>query len=56
LVLPITTADYPTPARRPRNSELDSSRFLTAFQYRAAPWQARVAELVDTLAIPAEAP
>jgi dTDP-4-dehydrorhamnose reductase len=56
LVLPITTADYPTLARRPRNSELDSSRFSTAFQYRAAPWQARVAELVDTLAIPAEAP
>jgi dTDP-4-dehydrorhamnose reductase len=56
LVLPITTANYPTPARRPSNSELDSSRFATAFQYRALPWQARVAELVDTLAIPAEAP
>jgi dTDP-4-dehydrorhamnose reductase len=55
-VLPITTENYLTPARRPSNSRLDSSRFLTAFQHRASPWQARVAELVDALTIPAEAP
>jgi dTDP-4-dehydrorhamnose reductase len=28
---PITTADYPTPARRPTNSSLDNSKFRTAF-------------------------
>lgn len=43
----ITAKDYPTPARRPLNSALDSSRFAATFGYRAMPWQARV---VDTIA------
>ncbi|WP_341988886.1 dTDP-4-dehydrorhamnose reductase [Azorhizobium sp. AG788] len=57
-VAPITTAEYPTPAKRPANSELDSSQFERAFRFRAAPWQDRVAEVVDTLLapIPVEAP
>lgn len=45
----ITTKDYPTPARRPFNSILDSSRFAAAFGYRAMPWQARVVETVAAL-------
>jgi dTDP-4-dehydrorhamnose reductase len=45
----ITTADYPTPARRPANSELDSSRFVATFGYRAQAWQARTAETVACL-------
>jgi len=45
-VAAITTAEYPTPARRPANSELDSSRFAATFGYRAAPWQERVREAV----------
>ncbi|MFC7396681.1 dTDP-4-dehydrorhamnose reductase [Chelatococcus sp. GCM10030263] len=45
----ITTADYPTPARRPANSELDSSRFAEAFGFRAAPWQQRVEDCVSGL-------
>lgn len=48
-VAAITTADYPTPARRPANSELDSSLFERTFRFRAAPWQARVREVVDGL-------
>jgi dTDP-4-dehydrorhamnose reductase len=45
----IGTRDYPTPARRPANSELDSSRFFAAFGYRAKPWRERVREVVTAL-------
>lgn len=48
-VTAITTDEFPTPARRPQNSELDSSRFANAFGYRAMPWRERVAETVGTL-------
>ncbi|WP_454917646.1 dTDP-4-dehydrorhamnose reductase [Xanthobacter sediminis] len=53
-VAPITTAEYPTPARRPANSQLASDLFHRTFGVRAAPWQQRVAEVVDALL--AEAP
>ena len=46
----ITTSDYPTPAARPANSVLDSSRFTDTFGYRAQPWQERTAEVVAALA------
>lgn len=48
-VAPITTAEYPTPAKRPRNSELASDLFQRTFGYRAAPWSQRVVEVVDQL-------
>jgi dTDP-4-dehydrorhamnose reductase len=48
-VTAISTADYPTPARRPANSELDSGLFSSAFGFRAIPWQMRVTETVSTL-------
>ena len=50
VMAPITTADYPTPARRPANSELSSELFAQTFGFRAAPWQQRVVEVVDELA------
>ena len=37
-VTAITTADYPTPARRPVNSELDCGLFARVFGVRARPW------------------
>jgi dTDP-4-dehydrorhamnose reductase len=37
-VTAITTAEYPTPARRPANSELDSGLFARTFGVRAQPW------------------
>lgn len=50
-VIPIASADYPTPARRPANSRLDSSRFARDFGYRAPDWRVStertVARLVD---------
>lgn len=45
----ITTAEYPTPARRPPNSVLDSTRFAATFGYRAKPWQERMREVVVSL-------
>lgn len=45
----ITTAEYPTAARRPANSVLDSSRFAATFGYRAKPWQERMREVVASL-------
>ncbi len=38
-VIPITTADYPTAARRPANSILDCSRFASSFGIRSRPWE-----------------
>jgi dTDP-4-dehydrorhamnose reductase len=54
-VSPIATADYPTPARRPANSELNSSLFASVFGVRARPWQTRAQETVETLLIEARA-
>jgi dTDP-4-dehydrorhamnose reductase len=48
-VAAIATSDYPTPAKRPANSRLDSTLFATTFGYRALPWQARVTETVADL-------
>ncbi|MCI0466732.1 MAG: dTDP-4-dehydrorhamnose reductase, partial [Beijerinckiaceae bacterium] len=48
-VMPVSTAEYPTPARRPANSELDSRLFASAFGCRASPWQTRVRETVQSL-------
>lgn len=48
-VIAIGTEDYPTAARRPANSELDSSRFAAVFGYRAAPWLARTQDVVRQL-------
>ncbi|GAC1044648.1 dTDP-4-dehydrorhamnose reductase [Rhizobium sp. No.120] len=38
-VIDITTADYPTPARRPANSRLQTTRFKDNFGYELPVWQ-----------------
>lgn len=47
----ITTADYPTPARRPANSRLDTTTLERDFGIKPRPWQAALddilAELLD---------
>jgi dTDP-4-dehydrorhamnose reductase len=49
LVKPITTADYPTPARRPANSRLDCHKLLQAFGVRLPAWQDGVRECLARL-------
>ena len=43
-VVPITTADYPTPARRPAYAVLSTTRFERTFGFALPPWQQSLAE------------
>lgn len=45
----ITTADYPTPAKRPANSSLSADKIQLTFGVSPRPWQDAVGEIVDTL-------
>ncbi|MGM0586414.1 MAG: dTDP-4-dehydrorhamnose reductase [Pseudomonadota bacterium] len=45
----ITTADYPTPAKRPANSALDCSRFEAEFNIDTVPWRRALARVIDRL-------
>lgn len=45
----IPTSAYPTPARRPANSRLDSSRFAATFGYRAPEWRVSLEPVVARL-------
>jgi len=49
-VLPIPAAEYPTPARRPANSRLDTRRLRTALGIDLPDWRAGVREAVAALA------
>ena len=52
-VVPIATAEYPTPARRPAWSVLDCSRFAAAFGFAQRPWEELLQETMAVLAGPA---
>jgi dTDP-4-dehydrorhamnose reductase len=49
-VTPITTADYPTPAKRPANSRLDCSLFAQTFGLEPRPWREAVEATARILA------
>jgi dTDP-4-dehydrorhamnose reductase len=48
-VAPIATADYPTPAKRPINSVLDTARLERVFGVRPRPWRAGLDETIVRL-------
>jgi len=50
-IVPITTAEYPTPARRPAYGVLATSRFESAFGFALPDWRSTLA---DCVASPAE--
>ena len=45
----IATADYPTKARRPANSRLDTTKIARDFGVRPRPWRDAVREIVGEL-------
>jgi dTDP-4-dehydrorhamnose reductase len=48
-VEPITTADYPTPARRPANSLLDTSSVQAAYGITPRPWDQALGDILNEL-------
>ncbi len=48
-VVPIATADYPTPARRPANSALSHRAIERDFGIEPRPWQAALGDIMDEL-------
>ncbi len=46
-IVPITTAQYPTPAARPANSVLDGRRFVQTFGFALPPWDDALAECLS---------
>jgi dTDP-4-dehydrorhamnose reductase len=48
-VTAITTAEFPTAARRPANCELDCSRFEQTFGFRARPWSQESTEITQAV-------
>jgi dTDP-4-dehydrorhamnose reductase len=48
-VMPITTAEYPTPARRPANSRLDCTRLNDVFGVRLPHWRNSLTRTVDAI-------
>lgn len=49
----ITTAEYPTPARRPANSVLSTARIAREFGISPRPWRAALSDILDALLGPA---
>lgn len=48
-IMPISTAEYPTAARRPANSRLDTSRLRRTFGLEMPPWQSGIQHLLQQI-------
>jgi dTDP-4-dehydrorhamnose reductase len=51
-VRPITTAQYPTPARRPAYGVLATTRFERTFGFALPPWRDALGECLDSRVVP----
>jgi dTDP-4-dehydrorhamnose reductase len=51
-IVPISTDEYPTPARRPRYSVLDTGRFERTFGFALPQWRSALAECLQAPAEP----
>jgi dTDP-4-dehydrorhamnose reductase len=49
---PIPSSAYPTPARRPRNSRLDTTRLRQTFGLHLPPWESGVRRWVSSVCVP----
>jgi dTDP-4-dehydrorhamnose reductase len=49
----IATAEYPTPAKRPANSRLDSSKIARAHDVRLPDWRSSLQQVVRRVLLPA---
>lgn len=50
-IIPVTSAEYPTPARRPANSVLDCARYEALFGRPPRPWRAGLSETIAELVV-----
>jgi dTDP-4-dehydrorhamnose reductase len=48
-VRPISSKEYPTPAKRPRNSVLSNTKLLKRFGVRLAPWETALDAVIQAL-------
>jgi dTDP-4-dehydrorhamnose reductase len=48
-VVPIASADWPTPAKRPANSRLDCTRLHDVFGVALPPWRPSLTQTIDTI-------
>ncbi|MEZ2221997.1 dTDP-4-dehydrorhamnose reductase [Rhizobium sp. RCC_161_2] len=48
-VKPISTAEYPTPAKRPQNSRLNCAKLMDRFDLRLPGWQEGVNDVIERL-------
>jgi dTDP-4-dehydrorhamnose reductase len=50
-IKPISTSEYPTPAKRPENSRLKTERLTTEFGIKADDWQCQLDSVIAALAV-----
>ena len=48
-VLPVPTSAFPTPAKRPLNSRLDTTKFKNSFDLHLPHWQAGVTRMLTEI-------
>lgn len=49
-IIPVPSTQFPTPAPRPKNSRLDTTRLQTAFNLHLPPWEDGVLRTIETVA------